>query len=68
MKEEKESENITQSFTMPKSDYEIIKGFIVYQRQQGGKPMYNKTDAIKDMVSMVKQKYPSVEAYKEQLK
>ena len=55
-----------QTFRMSKSDYDFIKGLIVYQRMNG-KPTFTRGDAIALWVEWIQEKCPTVKPYTEDL-
>ena len=55
-----------QTFRMSKSDYDIIKGLIVYQRMNG-KPTFTRGDAIALWIEWIQEKCPDVKPFTEEL-
>ena len=55
-----------QTFRMSKSDYDIIKGLIVYQRING-KPTFTRGDAIALWIEWIQEKCPDVKPFTEEL-
>lgn len=55
-----------QTFRMSKSDYDIIKGLIVYQRMNG-KPTFTRGEAISLWVAWIQEKYPDLKPFSEEL-
>ena len=55
-----------QTFRMSKSDYDIIKGLIVYQRMNG-KPTFTRGDAIALWIDWIQEKCPDVKPFTEEL-
>ena len=55
-----------QTFRMSKSEYDFIKGLIVYQRMNG-KPTFTRGDAISLWVEWIQEKCPTVKPYTEDL-
>jgi hypothetical protein len=55
-----------QTFRMTKTEYDFIKGMIVYQRMNG-KPTFTRGDAIALWVEWIKEKCPTVQPFEAEL-